>query len=79
MAQPDLDYMAPEIQLDPGGRVCGTGFDMFSFGMVLCAIFNGGHSLIQAAHNVVNYNKQIDKVRLSLWHFGSILYCHHLI
>ncbi|ELU03322.1 hypothetical protein CAPTEDRAFT_140753, partial [Capitella teleta] len=69
MAQPDLDFMAPEIQLDPGGKVCSCSFDMFSLGMVLCAIFNGGHSLLLAAHNVANYSKQLDKLTES---FGEV-------
>lgn len=62
MAQPDLDYMPPEAQLETSTKVSNSSFDMFSLGMVLCAIFNGGHSLIQAGHNVANYSKQLDKV-----------------
>ncbi|XP_076462131.1 SCY1-like protein 2 [Babylonia areolata] len=59
MAQPDLNFLAPEVQL---GRNCCPLSDMFSLGMVVCAVYNGGHSLIAADHNPQIYVKQLDQV-----------------
>ena len=60
MAQPDLNFLAPEVQL---GRNCCPLSDMFSLGMLVCAVYNGGHSLIAADHNPSIYVKQLDQVR----------------
>ena len=62
MAQPDLDYIAPEIQLETGK---GNTYlcDMFSLGMTICAIYNNGQSLIQANHSTSGYAKRIEMVR----------------
>ncbi|XP_068083856.1 SCY1-like protein 2 [Anabrus simplex] len=57
MAQPDLDYIAPEVQTQ---SVCSILSDMFSLGMVLCAIFNQGRPLIQANHSSSTYMKQLE-------------------
>ena len=54
-AQPDLNYIAPEIQQK---SVCSLSSDMFSLGMLMVATFNGGHSLIQANHSTNLYFKQ---------------------
>ena len=62
MTQPDLDFIAPEIQLDMG-KSCTILCDMFSLGQVICAIYNSGRSLIQANHNPANYAKRIELVR----------------
>jgi SCY1-like protein 2 len=61
MAQPDMDYLAPEIQLGTAPFVTPS-CDMFSLGMLICSVYNGGKSLIQASHNPVAYAKQIDRV-----------------
>lgn len=60
MAQPDLNFMAPEVQLN---KMCTPLSDMFSVGMVICAIYNEGRSLICADHNPSSYVKQLDQVR----------------
>ncbi|XP_043463153.1 SCY1-like protein 2 isoform X1 [Leptopilina heterotoma] len=57
MAQPNLDYLAPEVQLSKRGSILS---DMYSFGMVICAIFNYGRPLIQANHNCSEYSRQLD-------------------
>ncbi|XP_069702652.1 SCY1-like protein 2 [Periplaneta americana] len=57
MAQPDLDYIAPEVQTT---SVCSILSDMFSLGMVVCAIFNQGRPLIQANHSSSTYMKQLE-------------------
>lgn len=61
MAQPDLDFMAPEVQLEQGKEVL-TVVDMFSLGMTICAIYNNGKSLIQANHNPSHYAKRVEQV-----------------
>ena len=54
-AQPDLNYIAPEIQHK---SQCSISSDMFSLGMLMVAVFNGGQSLIQANHSTNLYFKQ---------------------
>lgn len=54
-AQPDLNYVAPEIQHK---SKCSISSDMFSLGMLMVAVFNGGQSLIQANHSTNLYFKQ---------------------
>lgn len=79
MAQPDLDYIAPEIQLETGK---GNTYlcDMFSLGMVICAIYNQGHSLIQANHSTAAYAKRVESVserRVVTGSFGNPPRTHH--
>ncbi|KAG8195910.1 hypothetical protein JTE90_001145 [Oedothorax gibbosus] len=57
MGQPDLDFTAPEVQ---GTSTCSPLSDMFSLGMLICAIYNNGRSLIDANHSAANYNKQLE-------------------
>ncbi|CAG5114716.1 unnamed protein product, partial [Candidula unifasciata] len=59
MAQPDLNFMAPEVQLN---KMCTPLSDMFSVGMVICSIYNEGRSLICADHNPSFYVKQLDQM-----------------
>ena len=63
LAQPNLNFIAPEVQSD---RKCSTISDIFSLGMTVCAIYNGGQSLINAEHNSQMYTKQLDQVCLPL-------------
>ncbi|GFY67102.1 SCY1-like protein 2 [Trichonephila inaurata madagascariensis] len=60
MGQPDLDYTAPEVQ---NHSKCSPLSDMFSLGLVICAVFNGGHSLIEANLSCATYQKQLEMVR----------------
>ncbi len=71
MAQSDLDYIAPEIQMETGK---GTTYlcDMFSLGMTICAIYNNGRSLIQATHSTSNYVRQIDRVSFDVYMFQTL-------
>nr|CAD7409483.1 unnamed protein product [Timema cristinae] len=48
---------APENQTT---SVCSILSDMFSLGMVICAIFNQGRPLIQANHSSSTYLKQLE-------------------
>ncbi|KMY98799.1 SCY1-like protein 2 isoform X3 [Drosophila simulans] len=57
MAQPNLDFMAPETQ---STSKCSLLSDMFSLGMVICAVFNNGRPLIQAGNSTSNYAKQME-------------------
>ena len=78
MAQPDLDYIAPEVQLGPTSvsagsdtgainghaavTTCSTYCDMFSLGQTLCAVYNNGKSLLQCGHNTATYAKRLEQV-----------------
>ncbi|XP_024084820.1 SCY1-like protein 2 isoform X2 [Cimex lectularius] len=57
MAQPDLDFIAPEVQTM---SQCSIKSDMFSLGMVITSIFNSGRPLIQANHSSSSYVKQLE-------------------
>ncbi|XP_017794218.1 PREDICTED: SCY1-like protein 2, partial [Habropoda laboriosa] len=59
MTQPNLDYIAPEVQQK---KVGGFYSDMYSFGMTMCAIFNQGRPLIQANHSCSEYLKQLENL-----------------
>jgi len=59
MSQPDLDFMAPEIQ---ASSACSAQSDMFSFGLLICSIFNNGRSPIQANLSTTTYTKQLELV-----------------
>uniref|UniRef100_A0A1A9W3F0 Protein kinase domain-containing protein n=1 Tax=Glossina brevipalpis TaxID=37001 RepID=A0A1A9W3F0_9MUSC len=59
MAQPNINFIAPETQLN---SKCSLLSDMFSLGLVICAVFNRGRPLIQAANTTANYIKQLEMV-----------------
>jgi SCY1-like protein 2 len=65
MAQPDLDYIAPEIQMETV-KVATTGCDVFSLGMFICSVYNNGRSILQAAYSPATYMKQIERVGIML-------------
>jgi len=62
LAQPDLDYIAPEIQLETS-KIATVGCDVFSLGLLVCSIYSGGRSLLQAGYNPAVYMRQVDRVR----------------
>ena len=79
MAQPDLDFIAPEVQLrststshDAGASECTFAADMFSLGQTICAIYNNGYSLLQCQHNPAMYLRQVEQVNFT---FHSIHLC----
>lgn len=74
MGQPDLDFTAPEVQAT---STCSPLSDMFSLGMLICAIFNDGRSLIDANHSATNYNKQLELV--SIIHILVYFSCQYFI
>ncbi|CAG9558359.1 unnamed protein product [Danaus chrysippus] len=57
ICQPNLDYLAPEVQLS--GH-CNILSDMFSLGLIICALFNQGKSLLQTNNNPMLYLRQIE-------------------
>uniref|UniRef100_A0A1I8N9V4 Protein kinase domain-containing protein n=1 Tax=Musca domestica TaxID=7370 RepID=A0A1I8N9V4_MUSDO len=57
MAQPNLDFMPPETQLH---SKCSLLSDMFSLGLVICAVFNRGRPIIQSGNVPANYIKQLE-------------------
>ncbi|XP_050361257.1 SCY1-like protein 2 [Nymphalis io] len=57
ICQPNLDFMAPEMQTN---GECTILSDMFSLGLIICALYNQGKSLIQANNNPMLYMKQIE-------------------
>ncbi|CAH2217833.1 jg281 [Pararge aegeria aegeria] len=61
ITQPNLDFMAPESQMS--GQ-CNILSDMFSLGLVICALFNHGKQLIQANNNPMLYSRQIEFVSI---------------
>ena len=70
MAQPDLNYIAPEIQTC---KTCSYFSDMFSFGIVICTIYHG-ETLIEAGYNGQQYLKQLDQVIPIFFFFGCLLF-----
>jgi len=61
MAQPDLDFMAPEIQMQKS-KYAVPACDAFSLGLLICSIYNGGRSLVQAQYNPACYVKELGRV-----------------
>ncbi|CAG2229316.1 SCYL2 [Mytilus edulis] len=59
MAQPDLNYIAPEIQTC---KTCSYFSDMFSLGILICTIYTGGSAVIDAGYNSQQYLKQLDQL-----------------
>ncbi|XP_055388592.1 SCY1-like protein 2 [Condylostylus longicornis] len=68
MMQPNLDYLAPEIQLHSTVSILS---DMYSLGMVICAIFNNGRSLIQANNSTSNYLKQLEMLDTAVYNIST--------
>ena len=60
VAQPDLDYMAPEVQLELT-MYATTACDMFALGSLICAVFTGS-TPIHAAHNLSTYTNHTRQV-----------------
>lgn len=54
-------FSAPETQTQ---SICSILSDMYSLGMVICAIFNQGRPLIQANNSTSAYLKQLELVRM---------------
>ncbi|RWS01792.1 SCY1-like protein 2, partial [Dinothrombium tinctorium] len=57
LAQPDLDFIAPEIQLHSN---CSPQSDMFSLGLLIYALYNKGRSPLECNLSPMHYAKQFD-------------------
>lgn len=68
-----LFVTAPETQTQ---SICSILSDMFSLGMVICAIFNQGRSLIQAGNSSSTYLKQLELVSLYILIKSQSWYCN---
>ncbi len=58
MGQPDLDFIAPEVQ----SSKCSPMSDMFSLGLLITFLYNNGKSLVEANLSTAHYAKQLDLV-----------------
>lgn len=63
MGQPDLDFMAPEIQ---STSTCSTQSDMFSLGLIICSVYNHGKSLLESNLSTPNYLRQLEILNRNL-------------
>ncbi|XP_022236262.1 SCY1-like protein 2, partial [Limulus polyphemus] len=63
MGQPDLDYTAPEVQATSS---CSPLSDMFSLGLLICAVYNNGRSLIEANLSIAQYTNLIQSLEQTL-------------
>lgn len=59
MGQPDLDYTAPEVHATSS---CSPQSDMFSLGLLITALFNQGHSLLESQLSISIYTQRIEEV-----------------
>ena len=57
MAQPDLDFISPEIQ---STATCSPASDMFSLGLLVYSIYNHGKSPLESTLNPQNYLRQLE-------------------
>ena len=57
MGQPDLDFTAPEVQ---SSSTCSPQSDMFSLGLLMCAIFLQGKSPLESNLSPANYLRQLE-------------------
>ncbi|KAI2801048.1 hypothetical protein BLOT_011622, partial [Blomia tropicalis] len=63
MGQPDLDFIAPEVQTQ---SVCTPLSDMFSLGLLIAFLCGHGKLLINANLNTSTYLRQLDSLNASL-------------
>ncbi|KRZ55099.1 SCY1-like protein 2 [Trichinella nativa] len=60
-AQPSLNYLAPEIIL--GGRI-DTSADIYSFGVLIFAIFNKGRPIFDYENNINSFEAKIRELKV---------------
>lgn len=72
MAQPDLDYVAPEMQ---SSAAVSPQSDMFSLGLLICSIFNNGRSPIEANFSTATYFKSLESVSIKIFRCPSTFCC----
>ena len=54
-----LDYLAPEYIMK---EMCSTQSDLYSYGMLTYAVYNGGVPLMESRNNVLTYKHNIEQV-----------------
>ncbi|CAB3987180.1 SCY1 2 isoform X2 [Paramuricea clavata] len=59
LCQPELNYTAPEHILS---RTCTTSADLFSLGMLIYAVYNGGKPLCDCQGDIVTYKRHVEKI-----------------
>jgi uncharacterized alpha/beta hydrolase family protein len=60
MAQPDLDYVAPEVQTH---SFCNPNSDVFAFALLVCSLYNNGRSPLESNLSTSQYVRQLELVR----------------
>ncbi|XP_028966958.1 SCY1-like protein 2 [Galendromus occidentalis] len=63
MGQPDLDYTPPEVHATAS---CSPQSDMFSLGLLITALFNQGHSLLESQLSISIYTQRIEEMNTNL-------------
>jgi len=63
ISQPDLDYVAPEVQLETAPYAT-TACDLFALGSLICAVYNAGNTPISAAYNLSTYTSHVKQVMI---------------
>lgn len=61
LAQPDLDYLAPDVQLETVSGATPAS-DLYSLGLLAIALYNNGRSLVLAGYNLQNYVRCIEQL-----------------
>ncbi|EDO42744.1 predicted protein, partial [Nematostella vectensis] len=61
LAQPDLNYAAPEFILS---RTCDTSSDMYSLGALIHAVYNKGAPPYQCDNNMTAFKRNVEQVCL---------------
>ena len=56
---PSLDYLAPEYILT---RSCSELSDVYSFGMLCNAVYNGGKPLFENHNNMLTFKANVEQV-----------------
>lgn len=64
LAQPNLNYLAPEYSLT---MTCDRASDMFSMGMMFYTVFNNGKPKYDNCNMFSTFKKNCEKVRLTLF------------
>ena len=57
---PSLDYLAPEYILS---QSCSELSDVYSFGMLCYAVYNGGKPLFENNNNMLTFKSNVEQVQ----------------
>ena len=61
-AMPSLNYAAPEAMLS---RTCDVSSDMFSFGVLIYAVYNGGKPPYDCMDDITAFKRNVEQVIMS--------------